>query len=132
MYCIRGIVKRNEILRTYSFDYEENNIYFKPNSFQPDSDNNYSLEVSKYSKTVHKVLTAPLNTVIDLLYEAVDKRDMPGMADIDSSLMYFCGEIKKNHTVALSGECADEIFGGYPWFHKEGVMSKYFPVDIFS
>ncbi|QAT62261.1 asparagine synthase (glutamine-hydrolyzing) [Acidilutibacter cellobiosedens] len=124
--CIASeeLSKRNEILRTYSFDYEENNIYFKPNSFQPDSDNNYSLEVSKYSKTVHKVLTAPLNTVIDLLYEAVDKRDMPGMADIDSSLMYFCGEIKKNHTVALSGECADEIFGGYPWFHKEGVMSK--------
>lgn len=34
------------------------------------------------------------------------------MADVDSSLLLFCEEIKKHVTVALSGECADEIFGG--------------------
>lgn len=41
------------------------------------------------------------------------------MADCDSSLLYFCREVKKNHTVVLSGECSDEIFGGYPWFREE-------------
>lgn len=49
--------------------------------------------------------------------EAVEVRDLPGMADIDSSLLWFCREIKKDFVVGLSGECADEIFGGYPWFH---------------
>lgn len=36
------------------------------------------------------------------------------MTDVDSSLYLFCREIKKNATVAISGEAADEIFGGYP------------------
>jgi asparagine synthase (glutamine-hydrolysing) len=38
------------------------------------------------------------------------------MADVDFSLLKFCREIRKNVKMALSGECADEIFGGYPWY----------------
>lgn len=38
------------------------------------------------------------------------------MVDIDSSLYLFCREVKKDYKVALSGECADELFAGYPWF----------------
>ena len=52
------------------------------------------------------------------LIEAVHVRDLPGMADVDSSLLWFCREIKKDFVVSLCGECADEIFGGYPWFHR--------------
>ncbi len=59
---------------------------------------------------------------------AVDFRDIPGQADVDSSLLYYCGEVKKRHTVALSGECSDEIFGGYPWFYrKEMLENNFFP-----
>jgi asparagine synthase (glutamine-hydrolysing) len=57
------------------------------------------------------------------LYAAVDARDLPGMADVDSSLLLFCREIKKHATVALSGECADEIFGGYPWYRDPEVRA---------
>ena len=42
-----------------------------------------------------------------------------GMADIDASLMYFCSLVKLHNKVALTGECADEIFGGYPWFYRD-------------
>ena len=50
------------------------------------------------------------------------------MADIDSSLLWFSKQIKKKHKVILSGECADEIFGGYPWFYREEVKNReYFP-----
>lgn len=50
------------------------------------------------------------------------------MADVDASLYLFCREIKKGYTVALSGECADEIFGGYPWYHnREMLMADGFP-----
>ncbi len=50
------------------------------------------------------------------------------MADVDSSLLYFCREIRAHHTVALSGECSDEIFGGYPWFHRKDMLeSETFP-----
>ncbi len=59
--------------------------------------------------------------------DALRARDLPGMADIDASLYLFCKEIKKEATVGLSGECADEIFGGYPWFHREDALT----VDTF-
>ena len=54
----------------------------------------------------------------DALRAALQARDLPGMADVDSSLYLFCREIKKETTVVLSGECADEMFGGYPWFYR--------------
>jgi asparagine synthase (glutamine-hydrolysing) len=60
---------------------------------------------------------------VDALADAVEARDLPGMADIDSSLWLFCREVKKTHVVSLSGECADEVFGGYPWFHKEEALN---------
>ena len=76
----------------------------------------------------HRVLTAPTEKVADYLLNATIARDMPGQSDIDSSLLFFCEEIKKRHTVAISGECADEIFGGYPWFYrKEMLESNFFP-----
>ena len=55
----------------------------------------------------------------------MDARDLPGMADVDSSLLLFCREIRKTATVALSGECADEIFGGYPWYRDKTVRERY-------
>ena len=54
----------------------------------------------------------------------MDARDLPGMADVDSSLYLFCGEVRKRFTVAVSGECADEIFGGYPWYRDPDVRAK--------
>ena len=41
------------------------------------------------------------------------------MADVESSMLYFCSLVKQFNSVVLTGECADEIFGGYPWFHKK-------------
>lgn len=60
--------------------------------------------------------------VAGALSDATIARDLPGMADIDSSLLLFCKTIKNNFTVAVSGECADEIFGGYPWYHNEKIL----------
>ena len=46
------------------------------------------------------------------------------MADVDFSLLAFCREIRKEVKVALSGECADEIFGGYPWYRDPEVRAQ--------
>ena len=58
-------------------------------------------------------------------------RALPGMADIDSSLLLFCKEIKKHCDVAISGECSDEVFAGYPWFFREDCLnSNTFPWSL--
>lgn len=107
-----------ETLRTYSIDYEGNQKYFKSNTFQPNSDEDFIRLVSDNNGTKHQNCVLNNEVLADYLKEAVDMRDLPGMADIDSSLLWFCTEVKKDITVALSGECADEIFGGYPWFYR--------------
>ena len=46
------------------------------------------------------------------------------MTDVDASLLYFCNLVSKKNKVALTGECADEIFGGYPWFYRKELLEK--------
>lgn len=111
-------------LNTYSIDYVDNEKYFKANDFQPDSDVPYIQKVSDHLGSIHHSLFIGTDQLVNHLKEAITVRDLPGMADIDSSLLWFCREIKKEATVALSGECADEIFGGYPWFHKGELMNR--------
>ena len=55
--------------------------------------------------------------------ESTYARDLPGMADVDFSLLLFCKQIRQKVKVALSGECADEIFGGYPWFRDPDIRA---------
>ena len=111
-------------LDTYSFDYDDNNIYFKSNSFQPSEDRPYVDIMKDYLDSNHVYLSCKYETLADLLEESVNSRCLPTMADVDSSLLYFCKEVSKKHKVALTGECADEIFGGYPWFHREEMLSS--------
>ena len=120
--------KSGRTLSTYSFEYEGNKESFKGSLFQPESDDEYALYLADYLGTKHTVLTCPQEKLATLLTESTIYRDMVGQGDIDSSLLYFCKEIKKEHTVSLSGECSDEIFGGYPWFYRpEMLYSDFFP-----
>ncbi len=124
----REYAEKGDRLSTYSFEYPDNKINFKSSIFQPHPDDDYAKFLADYLDTDHTILDASTNTLIDNLYNATKARDLPGMADIDSSLLYYCSEVKKRHTVALSGECADEIFGGYPWFYRpEMLKNEFYP-----
>ncbi len=111
-------------LHTYSIDYEENEQYFTANAFQPNSDGPWIKQMSDAFQTVHHTCVISQQQLADDLKAAVVARDLPGMADIDSSLLWFCRQIKQQFVVSLSGECADEIFGGYPWFHRKEDLSE--------
>ncbi len=107
------------ILHTYSVDYVDNDKHFKANDFQPNSDAPWIQLMSDVLGTQHHYIHFDTPELVESLEQVVLARDLPGMADIDGSLYLFCKEIKKGATVALSGEAADEVFGGYPWFHRE-------------
>ena len=114
--------KEMEGLATYSFDYTDNARYFTPSAFQPDADQPWVERMITACGTTHTTLTCPVPDLVTLLDQACTARDLPGMGDVDSSLLWFCREIRQRHTVVLSGECSDEIFGGYPWFHRQDML----------
>lgn len=113
----------NKTLNTFSFDFKENDIHFKSNSFQPEQDRPYVDIILKEFSTNHSYLECDDINLIKLLYNSVDAKDLPGMADVDASMLYFCSIVSKHNKVALTGECADEIFGGYPWFYREELLN---------
>lgn len=116
-------------LNTYSINYEDNDKDFTANSYQLTKDSDFVKIMNKHVPTNHKNIIIQNNDLFNYLYSAVIARDMPGMADIDTSMLMFCNEISKNNEkIILSGECSDEIFGGYPWYYKENLKSaKGFP-----
>lgn len=124
--------KKNKTLTSYSIDYEDNDKYFKASFYQPTSDQYWALKMAKFLNTNHITITLNHSDLVKALKDATLARDLPGMADVDSSLYLFCKEIKKDFVIALSGECADEIFGGYPWFTNPDLRwSNTFPWSRF-
>ena len=118
-------------LNTYSVDYVDNDKNFVKSDFQPNSDNYYINLMQKTLGTKHHSIILDTPELAESLEDAMIARDMPGMADVDSSLLLFCKNVKKDATVALTGECADEIFAGYPWFfRKDALDSNTFPWSI--
>ena len=118
-------------LTTYSVDYKDNDKNFVKTDFQPNSDSYYIDIMKNKLHTNHKVIMLDTPELASALEDAMIARDLPGMADVDSSLLLFCKRVKPEATVTLTGECSDEIFGGYPWFFREDALtSGTFPWSI--
>lgn len=116
------LADRGETLETYSVDYIDNDKFFKSSVFQPNKDSDYINLISDYISSDHHNIVLNNSSVAEALIDSAIARGCPGFTDVDSSLLLFCKEVKRNHTVALSGECADEIFGGYPWYHRSEIL----------
>lgn len=125
--CSRELRRQGKVLDTYSFDFKDNDVNFKANAFQPSQDRPWVDRVKEHAGTNHCYLECRNEELYEYLFEAVEARDLPCMADVESSMLYFCRKVAKRHKVTLTGECADEIFGGYPWFHKK----ECFEADTF-
>lgn len=123
--CANKLRKEGGVLNTFSFDFKDNDRYFQANSFQPSQDRPYVEQMVSFSGTNHYYLECTNQDQFDCLFKAVDARDLPCMADVESSMLYFCSLVKDINKVTLTGECADEIFGGYPWFHSKDAFDTH-------
>ena len=130
-YASKHFKECPEKFKTFSIDYIDNDINFKKSDFQPNSDNEFiKLMIDTFGCNHTKIMLDTPELAM-ALENAMIARDMPGMADVDSSLYLFCREMKKDVSVVLSGECSDEIFAGYPWFFREDALhSNTFPWSI--
>ena len=123
MLAAKDYAARGETLHTWSVDYRDNDKYFTKSIFQPNSDDSYIDQMVDFLSTHHHRVVLEPEALCAALLPATDARALPGMADVDSSLLLFCAAVKRGGTtVCLSGECADELFGGYPWYHREEIL----------
>jgi asparagine synthase (glutamine-hydrolysing) len=126
-YRKRGL----EPLNTYSIDFVDMAEHFQANNFQTGLDAPWARRVSEYIGSTHHPVVFGMEEQLEHLFTPIRARDLPGMYDIDSSLYLFCKAVKEQATVALSGEAADEVFGGYPWFHREeSLQADTFPWSL--
>lgn len=122
--CASEMVRQGKQLDTFSVDYDNNTRFFQSNKFQPEMDNHYIRMMTQAIGSNHHETILSTSQLAEQLEPATRARDLPGMADVDFSLLAFCSEIRSHVKVALSGECADEIFGGYPWYRDPEIRSR--------
>ena len=125
--CADELKKQGQQLATFSFDFVDNQKNFKANDFQPSQDRPFVEKMVAHIGSPHTFLECGNEKQIEMLFDSVKAHDLPAMADVDASMLYFCSLVSTQYKVALTGECADEIFGGYPWFHKR----ECFQADTF-
>ena len=121
--CAREMEKQGRKLSTFSLDYLDHEKYFVPGKFQPNSDTEYIRVMQSALDSHHRWTVLTPEELAEQLADAVIARDLPGMADVDCSLLAFCGQVRPHARVVLSGECADEIFGGYPWYRDPNIRN---------
>ncbi|OXM67037.1 MULTISPECIES: asparagine synthase (glutamine-hydrolyzing) [Amycolatopsis] len=114
--------EEGEQLRTFSVDFVGQEENFKPDEMRDTPDSPFIRDVAKLVGSAHQdVVLDPAALTDPAVRRAVlTARDIPaGMGDMDTSLYLLFKAIRAESTVALSGESADEVFGGYRWFHDE-------------
>ncbi len=116
--------KTGKTLKTFSVDYKDQEKNFIKNDFQPNTDNYYIEIMKDFLGVENYKIELDTPELIDFLEEAMIRRDYPGMADVDSSYLLLFDKLKFDANTVLSGECSDEIFGGYPWYFKDELMNS--------
>jgi asparagine synthase (glutamine-hydrolysing) len=119
-----------DTVRSFAVDFTDETGGFIPDDLRDTADGPYVHDVAKHVGSQHTdvVLRSDQLASPTVMDSVVRARDLPSMGDMDSSLYLLFAEIRRHSTVALSGESADEVFGGYRWFHDPAaVAAEKFP-----
>ena len=102
-------------------------LSFIKNNFEKSNDLDFANIVSKRIGSNQHTIEVDNASLLEYLETAVQLRDGPGMTDIDSSMLFLAQKISEKNKISLSGEVADEIFGGYPWYYEKNKRINMFP-----
>ncbi|GAA0996035.1 asparagine synthase (glutamine-hydrolyzing) [Acrocarpospora macrocephala] len=118
-------------VRSFSVDFVGYTENFKPDAARATPDTPYVHDLVRHVGSEHADIVLDSGELMDPAVRArvLHARDLPvGMGDMDTSLYLLFKAIRGHSTVALSGESADEVFGGYQWFHDPvAVNADMFP-----
>lgn len=103
-------------LVTFAVDFEHNDEFFRSSAQRPTLDTPFVQRMVDHIGAKHTDVVLTRHDLLAQQHHTIGARDLPGHGDMDASLYLLCREVRRHSTVALSGEGADEVFGGYPWF----------------
>jgi len=110
-------------LDTYSVDFVGSEQHFQSTPLHPSLDAPWVKRVSEYLGTRHHTVTVDTAALLENLLVPLQAYDFPNAGQMSSSLYLLFKTIKQDATVAISGESADEVFGGYPWFQIPAALN---------
>ncbi|EIT83886.1 asparagine synthase [Fictibacillus macauensis ZFHKF-1] len=114
-----------KILHSYSLDFQNSADHYKQDLLHRDRDQPWVLKVADHVGTEHHSTVLGPEALLDNFLKPLYARDLPGAGEMETSLYLLFKEMKKDATVALSGESADEVFSGYPWFHQDEYLNGH-------
>jgi asparagine synthase (glutamine-hydrolysing) len=124
----KELSREGKTLHTYSLDFVGSDRDFQEDLLHRDLDQPWVERVSEHVKTEHHTIVLDADELLEHMLVPLRARDLPGIGEMETSLYLLFREMKKDATVALSGESADEVFSGYPWFHQEEFLNaRTFP-----
>ncbi|GAA3355507.1 asparagine synthase (glutamine-hydrolyzing) [Saccharopolyspora gregorii] len=125
------LAAQGEKVRSFAVDFVGQTENFQPDEMRATPDGPFVQDVHKHVGSQHQDIVLDPQALADpaVRRAAVQSRDFPmGLGDMDNSLYLLFKAIRGHSTVALSGESADEVFGGYKWFHDPKVQqARTFP-----
>ncbi|QIZ34278.1 asparagine synthase (glutamine-hydrolyzing) [Saccharopolyspora sp. ASAGF58] len=114
------LARSGEQVRSFAVDFVGQTENFVPDEMRATPDTPYVHDVAEHVGSLHQDIVLDPDALADpaVRRATVQARDLPlGLGDLDQSLYLLFKAIRGHSTVALSGESADEVFGGYKWFH---------------
>ncbi|MEN8656121.1 asparagine synthase (glutamine-hydrolyzing) [Streptomyces sp. 21So2-11] len=109
-------------LRSFSVDFEGAEDDFRATALRPERDTPFALSAAAHLRVDHTAITLDPEALSTVVPEILLARDLPSLGQFDSSMYLLFQAIRERSTVALSGEAADEVFGGYPWFFDHATV----------
>jgi asparagine synthase (glutamine-hydrolysing) len=120
----RAYGRTGQRLQTYSVDFVDSAQHFEAHLLRPDQDAPWVQRVAEHVGSDHQTVLLDTPELVEHLLVPMRAHDLPSMGQMETSLYLLCQAIKQKATVALSGESADEVFGGYPWFHDPVALAR--------
>ncbi|WP_328697751.1 asparagine synthase (glutamine-hydrolyzing) [Streptomyces sp. NBC_00342] len=127
----RQLAESGETVRSFAVDFVGQADNFVADELRATPDTPYVHDVARASGTDHRDIVLDSHALADpeVRAQVIRARDIPmGFGDMDASLYLLFRSIREHSTVALSGESADEVFGGYlQFFDEEARRANTFP-----
>nr|CAA62622.1 unknown [Pseudomonas syringae]CAA62733.1 unknown [Pseudomonas syringae] len=111
-------------LDTFCLKFDTDEDAFTSSELRPDIDAPFAALAAEYMGTRHTTLSATMQDLLNVIPATRTARGLPGWGQFDASMYLLFERMRDNFSVALTGEAADEIFGGYPYYFKPDLLAR--------